>query len=55
MKTLGEKYILNITLMIEFCSRNFLQVKVFFERLNFQEVREELSYKVTLEFSVFAA
>lgn len=25
--------------------RNFLQVKVFYERLNFQEVKEQLSYK----------
>lgn len=29
----------------EFLNRNFLQVKVFYERLNFQEVQEYLSYK----------
>ncbi|XP_022797297.1 degenerin deg-1-like [Stylophora pistillata] len=29
----------------EFLNRNFLQVKVFYERLNFQEVQEHLSYK----------
>lgn len=35
-----------ISRVLQFHSRNFLQVKVFYERLNFQEVQEYLSYKV---------
>ena len=35
---------------IDFGRFNLLQVKVFFDQLNFQEVQEELSYKVTLTF-----
>ena len=34
-----------LSLFLKF-REDFLQVRVFFERLNFQEVREELSYKV---------
>lgn len=47
------QYILAFTSVISFCSTNFLQVKVFFDRLNYQEVQEQLSYKVTIIFIGF--
>ena len=39
----------SFVLPIFFCSENFLEVRIFFEQLNFERVVERVSYKVINE------